>query len=228
MDNLSQRKKVIEIMKLSLDEQLKICKEELSQQEQFFIRSHYDKCIKQKLNEIKNNMIDKPKLYELLNSDKLNDNEYLLCFLLLKLHTRNRECIIKKIKTTNDMNKIEQNENYIMKVNQFCYCLILNDYHRNYKYGTIKYKINDKRFIEIVDKINMNENILKSQKNIDISNDNGITTLIKQTFNKYFNNSEMCEKYIYNLIRTEDTEKIRKRIGDFELKSLKDLKYTDY
>lgn len=228
MDNLSQRKKVNEIMKLSLDEQIKKCREELSQQEQFFIRSHYDKCVKKKLNQITTNMIDKPKLYELLKNDKLTDNEYLLIFLLLKLHTRNRECIIKKIKTTNDMNKIEQNENYIMKVNQFCYCLVLNDYHRNYKYGTIKYKINDKRFIEILDKINVNENILKSQKNIDISNDSGITLLIKQTFNKYFTNSEMCEKHIYNLIRTEDTEKIRKRVGDFSVKSLKDLKYSQY
>ena len=195
------------IRDFDIQKQLQLCKEKLNEKHYYLINNHYNKCINELYKSITTNKITNQSLTEYLN--KPTDTEdYTLIYLLCKLHLRNRECLIKRIRYTKNIIK---DLNYIMKPNQHSYILVLNEYNRQYKYNTIIYRIKDKSVMKYLDTIPINNCIFINNKtNNPIETNNQMIQKIKSTFISNFN-SETTENEIYKLFKNETTECIRKR-----------------
>lgn len=129
----------------------------------------------------------------------LENQDYLLLFILLNYGVRNKDLIIDY---TNDMNVIEgvlngRIQKNIMFFDKSTLYYVRNDYKTRERYGVLKIKITDKTFKSIVKKLDYG--FVFNKRNGNSYEENEIGNLIKRTFNHYIEGSNLTEGIIYKI-----------------------------
>lgn len=132
---------------------------------------------------------------------KLNGMDYMLLYLLTEYGVRNMDLIIDYTNDKNVINGVEKGniEKNIMyfKNNKLFYTR--NDYKTKDKYGVLTYEIKDKKFKSIMKELEV-DNFVFEDRNGKPFDTSTIGNLIKRTFNKYIQGSNLIESKIYKLM----------------------------
>ena len=132
---------------------------------------------------------------------KLNGMDYMLLYLLTEYGVRNMDLIIDYTNDKNVINGVEKGniEKNIMyfKGNKLFYTR--NDYKTKDKYGVLTYEIKDKKFKSIMKELEV-DNFVFEDRNGNPYDTSTIGNLIKRTFNKFIQGSNLSESKIYKLM----------------------------
>ena len=190
--------KEIDSENITIDEKL----EKLSQITQNKYTENYrQKLLQQKINNRMNivDTITKEQIQSLLNNEDLTDNEYLVLYLSINHKLSSNECVIKKVNKETIITETDRNnKNNFIVGNK----LIINNYDR-FGYGTNTITITDKRFNDIVDKIDMNNYLIHNKNNSQINNRTLLNSYRISVFKKY-TRIQISHKLIKQLIGDRD------------------------
>ena len=132
---------------------------------------------------------------------KLNGMDYMLLYLLTEYGVRNMDLIIDYTNDKNVINGVEKGniEKNIMyfKGNKLFYTR--NDYKTKDKYGVLTYEIKDKKFKSIMKELEV-DNFVFEDRNGNPYDTSTIGNLIKRTFNKFIQGSNLSESKIYKIM----------------------------
>lgn len=132
---------------------------------------------------------------------KLNGMDYMLLYLLTEYGVRNMDLIIDYTNDKNVINGVEKGnieKNIIFfKGSKLFY--VRNDYKTKDKYGVLKYEITDKKFKSIMKELEV-DNFVFEDRNGNPYDTSTIGNLIKRTFNKFIQGSNLSESKIYKIM----------------------------
>lgn len=177
-----------------------------------------------------NNPVHYNQLKELLKT--LEGVDYILLYILLNYGVRNKDLVIEITDDPNLINGVLQgniNKNILYFQSGKLY-YARNDYKTDTRYGVIKINITDKKFMQIVRTLNINDFVFNKRTNKPYD-ESEMSNLVKRTFNKYIKNSNLTEGLIYKIqvahLNTTENHKRLKELSQTRPHTLA-VQYSNY
>ncbi len=162
---------------------------------------------KNKMSEIKNSL--PPYSLIMLKLKELNGIEYIINYLLITYGFRNKDINLKYV---SKLPESKEDENYLIH-NKNKVILDINDYKTDKSFGSKSINITDKKFIQELKKLNLNENdYLISKKNGDKLKSSSLGEKIMKLSINNLGEAKMFKILIGHLLDKKDFNKIEELV----------------